>query len=96
MPRIGLAYPFPVRPAGTLIQGTGDSIRWVVYHGGALTVPSMAVLGTYCRTPAEVVRVSDDEFRYYDSHADLPPASVPCRPRASRGAKARRVRSPGR
>jgi DNA-binding SARP family transcriptional activator len=79
MPRTHLADPFPVRPAGTLIQGAGDSIRWVAYHGGALSVRSDAVLATYCRTRAEVHRVPDAEFRYYQSRADLPPAAAPCR-----------------
>ncbi|HYH82780.1 MAG TPA: bacterial transcriptional activator domain-containing protein, partial [Longimicrobium sp.] len=78
LPSIELAYAFPLRPAGALIQGPGDSIRWVTYHGGALAVRDTTVLATYCRTRDEVVRVPDPEFRYYQGHADLPPASAPC------------------
>jgi len=86
MPRIHQADPFPLRPAGTLIQGAGDSIRWVAYHGGALSVHGDAVLATYCRTRREVQRVPDAEFRYYQSRAELPPAAVPCRRKPRRAA----------
>ncbi|HEU4559111.1 MAG TPA: bacterial transcriptional activator domain-containing protein, partial [Longimicrobium sp.] len=78
LPRVAEAGPFPVRPAATLIQGPGGTIRWITYHGGALTVPSMHVLATYCRTRGDAVRVSPEEFRYYQSYADLPPSSIPC------------------
>ena len=72
------ADPYPVRPAGTLLRGTGDTLRWVVYHGGALTVDRPEVLETYCRTRAEAVQVTDAEFRYYRALAGLPPANPPC------------------
>jgi hypothetical protein len=81
LPRIDQAEAFTVRPPGTLIQGAGVSIRWVAFHGGALSVRSMRVLATYCRTRADVVRVTENEFQYYRSQAALPPAATPCRPR---------------
>ncbi len=84
MPRIHQADPYPVLPAGTLIQGAGDSIRWVAYHGGALSVRGGAVLATYCRTLGEVKRVPDGVFRYYQSRAELPRASAPCGSRQPR------------
>ncbi|HET7230881.1 MAG TPA: BTAD domain-containing putative transcriptional regulator [Longimicrobium sp.] len=81
LPRIRQAEAFVVRPPGTLIQGAGDSIRWVAFHGGALSVRGQGVLATYCRTRADVVRVTENEFQYYRSEALLPPAAAPCRRR---------------
>jgi hypothetical protein len=99
MPRTEQAGPFRLRPAGTLIQGPGDSIRWVAYHGGALMVPDVGVLATYCRTVWEAERVSDDEFHYYQSSSLLPPASAPCAPERNRQSTdppvAPRWRAPG-
>jgi DNA-binding SARP family transcriptional activator len=78
-PTMRSADPFPLRRAGTLIQGAGDSIRWVVYHGGALAVRGDSILSTYCRARRDVVRVTEAEFRYYQAEAALPPATRPCR-----------------
>lgn len=77
-PHTTMADPYPLRASGTLIQGASDSVKWVVYHGGALTVDTTLLRG-YCRTPREVVRVTDAEFHYYRAAAALPPASPPCR-----------------
>lgn len=77
-PQAREAHPYPVRRAGTLIQGAEGEVKWVVFHGGALTVEP-GVLAGYCRTPREVVRVPDAEFEYYRAFARLPPADPPCR-----------------
>jgi hypothetical protein len=77
-PRTKQADPYPVRTPGTLVQGAGDSVKWVVYHGGALTA-TKHVLATYCRTLAEVAPVTDAEYLYYRAFAPLPPADPPCR-----------------
>ncbi len=100
MPRTEEAGPFRLRVPGTLIQSPAGAIRWVAYHGGALTVPDAEVLSTYCRTLGEAERVSAMEFRYYESNALLPPASAPCPPERSRQAAdppmAPRLKTPGR
>src|SRR3954452_13150559 len=77
-PRTKEAEPFPVRPAGTLIRVDGGGVKWVVYHGGALTATAR-VLATYCRSPADAVSVSAAEYAYYQAPAALPPADPPCR-----------------
>jgi len=77
-PRTKEAEPFPVRPAGTLIRADGGGIKWVVYHGGALTATAR-VLATYCRAPADAISVSAAEYAYYRATAALPPADPPCR-----------------
>ncbi|HET7464619.1 MAG TPA: BTAD domain-containing putative transcriptional regulator [Longimicrobium sp.] len=78
LPHTAQADAFPSRAPGTLIQGAGDSIRWVAFHGGALALRHPAVLGSYCRAGEKVVRVPENEFRYYAPHADLPQAAGPC------------------
>jgi len=88
----GFAGAFPLRAAGTLIQGPGDSIRWVIHHGGALAAGDPEILATYCRTRSEAVRVSTAEFRYYQPRATLPPASAPCfRPSLPEGGEKQRA-----
>lgn len=89
------AHPYPVRIAGTLVQGAGGEVKWVIFHGGALDVPP-GLLSGYCRSLREVVRVPDAEFEYYRAFASLPPADPPCRhrkkerpPRPMRAAAAR-------
>jgi DNA-binding SARP family transcriptional activator len=77
-PRTKEAEPFPVRPAGTLIRVDGGGVKWVVYHGGALTATAR-VLATYCRAPADAISVSAAEYAYYRAPAALPPADPPCR-----------------
>jgi DNA-binding SARP family transcriptional activator len=77
-PRTKEAEPFPVRPAGTLVRVDGGGVKWVVYHGGALTATAR-VLATYCRAPADAVSVSAAEYAYYRAPAALPPADPPCR-----------------
>jgi DNA-binding SARP family transcriptional activator len=76
-PRTSQAQPYPLRPAGTLIRAAGDSVKWIVYHGGALTA-TPAALATYCRSPAEAVAVTDAEYVYYRAYAALPRADPPC------------------
>jgi hypothetical protein len=66
-----------VRPAGTLIRDAEGRVKWIVYHGGALTTTA-AVLATYCRAPADAVPVSTAEYAYYRASAALPPADPPC------------------
>ena len=51
------ADPYPVRAAGTLIRDKRNGVKWIVYHGGALTVSS-GVLATYCRSPLDAVRAA--------------------------------------
>jgi hypothetical protein len=55
----------PLRPAGTLIRGPDNRVRWVTYHGGALEVTDPSLLATRCRSPSEAVPVDEREFRYY-------------------------------
>ena len=76
-PHIAQAAAYPVRASGTLIRGAGGEVKWVVYHGGAL-VATARLLKTYCRSPAEAVRVSDAEYAYYRAFAALPPADPQC------------------
>lgn len=85
------AGAFPVRRAGTLIRGARGGVKWIVFHGGALSV-APRVLASYCRTIGEAVRVPDAEFRYYHAYAPLPPANPSCdaaRPPCSATALAR-------
>lgn len=77
-PRTRLADPYPVRQAGTLIQGAGAGVKWVVYHGGALLVAPRLLAG-YCRSLHEVVSVTDAEFVYYHAYGSLSPAEPACR-----------------
>jgi DNA-binding SARP family transcriptional activator len=77
-PRTKEAAPYPVRAAGTLIRDPGGGLKWIVYHGGALTATAR-LLGTYCRSPKEAVLVSAAEYAYYRAAAALPPADPPCR-----------------
>jgi hypothetical protein len=72
------ANPYPVRAAGTLIRDAQERVKWIVYHGGALSASS-AALATYCRSPADAVQVPAAEYAYYRAYAVLPPADPPCR-----------------
>ena len=78
MPRAFIARGHPLRPAGTLIRSPGGLLRWITYHGGALTVADSAVLATHCRAPREAVDVSEAEFGYYHPFASLRPAAGDC------------------
>ncbi|HEV7587465.1 MAG TPA: BTAD domain-containing putative transcriptional regulator [Longimicrobium sp.] len=88
-PRTTEAEPYPVRTTGTLIRDAQDRVKWIVYHGGALTA-SPEVLATYCRSPAEAVPVPSAEFAYYEAYATLPPADPPCPGEPRAHAKPRR------
>jgi len=77
-PRTREAAPYPVRAAGTLIRDGRGGLKWIVYHGGALTATAR-LLATYCRSPREAVLVSAAEYAYYRATAALPPADPPCR-----------------
>ena len=67
------ALPSPVRAAGTLIQGSGQEVRWVTYNGGSLGVPSIPVLTSQCRSTNQIVTVSDAQFNAYVTQAVLQP-----------------------
>ena len=73
LPRAFIARGYPLRPAGTLIRGPDERIRWITYHGGALEVDDPGLLAGYCRSPDEAVSVSAVEFRYYRPWAHLRP-----------------------
>jgi DNA-binding SARP family transcriptional activator len=92
-PRTAQANGFPVRPAGTLVRGAGHEVKWIVYHGGALTT-TPPVLATYCRSPADAVRVTDAEFAYYRTYAALPPADGPCREQETTNSREETRRTP--
>lgn len=76
-PRTSEAGAFPLRPAGTLIRGPAGGLKWVAYHGGALTVSPRTLAG-YCRRPDEAIAVTAAEFDYYRAFAELPPADPAC------------------
>lgn len=76
-PRTRAAGGYPARPAGTLIRGARGQLKWIVFHGGALSV-APSLLAGYHRSVAESVRVPDAEFRYYRAFAALPRAHNPC------------------
>lgn len=73
-----LAGPYPLLPAGTLIRGSGDEIRWIVFQGGSLGVADRGVLKSHCRSEDEVVTVGDEEFGFYLEHAELQRAETDC------------------
>jgi hypothetical protein len=65
LPRAFVARGHPLRPAGTLIRGAHDRIRWITYHGGALEVTDPELLASHCRSPNEAVLVDEREYAYY-------------------------------
>lgn len=79
MPKAFVARGHRVRPAGTLIRSPDGMMRWITYHGGALSVADSAVLATWCRSPHEAVDVSAAEFRYYRPFGRLHRGKADCR-----------------
>lgn len=79
LPQAAAASAYPLLPAGTLIRGSGNEIRWVVYPGGALGVKNHDILKSHCRDAREVLMVSEHEFGFYLKQADLHQASSACR-----------------
>ena len=78
MPTAFIARGHRVRPAGTLIRSPDGILRWITYHGGALSVADSALLATWCRSPTEAVDVSAAEFRYYRPYGRLHRGSMDC------------------
>lgn len=65
LPRGFIARGHPLRPAGTLIRGPENRVRWVTYHGGALEVTDPSLLATHCRSADRAITVTEREFSYY-------------------------------
>lgn len=82
LPRAFIARGHPLRPAGTLIRGPDNRVRWITYHGGALEVTDPSLLATHCRSPDEAVSVDEREFRYYRPWGTLGRGDDKC-PRAA-------------
>lgn len=80
LPRMTVSGAYPRREAGALVKGSGGEVRWVTYYGGALRVESPRALRSHCRSVGEITYVSDDEFRFYQATAELPPTREPCAP----------------
>lgn len=78
LPRAFVARGHPLRPAGTLIRGPDNRVRWITYHGGALEVTDPNLLATHCRSPDDAVSVDEREFRYYRPWGTLGRGSAGC------------------
>jgi hypothetical protein len=78
LPRAFVARGHPLRPAGTLIRGPDNRVRWIIYHGGAMEVTDPSLLATHCRSPDHVVPVQEPEFSYYRPWSTLPRGSGDC------------------
>jgi DNA-binding SARP family transcriptional activator len=65
LPQGFIARGHPLRPAGTLIRGPQNRVRWITYHGGALEVTDPSLLATHCRSVEEATTVDEREFDYY-------------------------------
>jgi DNA-binding SARP family transcriptional activator len=85
LPRAFVARGHPLRPAGTLIRGPDNRVRWITYHGGALEVTDPDLLATHCRSADEAVVVGEREFRYYRAWGTLTRGDDDCGSRAQGG-----------
>lgn len=77
LPEAAAAQAYPLRPAGTLVRTPAGMLRWIVHHGGALSVDHTAALRTYCRSVEDALDLTAAEVRSYVILGPLPAASPP-------------------
>lgn len=61
----------PRFPAGTLIRGTSNEVRWVLHAGAGFGIPSQCAMESHGRNGWHVQQVSDAAFNSYGSAAIL-------------------------